>query len=77
MNFKEKRYTVWTDETAWRKTAVESGLRYGIYDNQIDNCLSTLHTKEEFGIITSLQRAREVATILNEREELNHERTIL
>jgi len=31
---KFKRYSVWTDETMWNKTAVESGLRYGVYDHK-------------------------------------------
>lgn len=28
-----KRYCTWTDETMWRKSAVESGLSYGVYDH--------------------------------------------
>jgi hypothetical protein len=62
-----KRYTTWFDETFWRKTAIESGLRFGVYDNHKEDKAYGL--EEEFGIITSSERAKEVASILNGREE--------
>jgi hypothetical protein len=62
-----KRYTTWFDETFWRKTAIESGLRFGVYDNKKGDKAYGL--EKEFGVITSSERAKEVASILNEREE--------
>lgn len=64
-----KRFTIWTDETRWKKSAVETGLVYGIYDNIINN--KTFIHEKEFGVITSYNRAEEISEILNERELLN------
>ena len=58
---KYPRYTIWTDETLWGKTAVESGLVYGVYDNLTDN---KFHP--EGVTITSAEQAREEAKKLNE-----------
>lgn len=61
-----KKYTIWTDETFWGESARNSGIVYGIYNN-VNNKKEYSH-EEEFGIITSRERALEVAKILNERE---------
>lgn len=59
-----KRYVIWIDHTLWRKTAVEAGLVYGVYDRSLD---SQIFPEKEFGVITSRERALEVAGILNDR----------
>lgn len=68
MNFSRKKFTTWTDETKWGSVAVENGLVYGVWDNELNKCVSYA-IREEFGVITTIGRAREVANILNEREE--------
>jgi hypothetical protein len=61
MKQKFKRYTIWTDETMWKKTAIESGLTYGVYDNKINDCVS----KDICGICVSRQEALDAAEKLN------------
>jgi hypothetical protein len=60
MTNKFKRYTIWVNETMWRKVAIEAGLVYGVYDNKEDK---KVHIE---GItITSRQQALEEAEKLN------------
>lgn len=66
MNFKGKRYTIWTDETLWSKTAIESGLTYGVWDNEKNDCCSR---DEQGGIITSYKDAHKIAIEMNEAIE--------
>lgn len=58
---KFKRYTIWTDEVLWGKTAVKSGLTYGVYDNKENK-----QTYPKNINITSRQQA------LDEAEKLNN-----
>jgi hypothetical protein len=58
---KFKKYTIWTDDTSWTKTARESGLTYGVYNNEIKGCES----REISGICTSRQEALDSAEKLN------------
>ena len=67
-NFKDKRYTTWTDETSWNKNAIISGLTYGVYDRKLNRSIS-YDLQEEYGIITTLERAREIAIELNNKIE--------
>lgn len=63
-NFKGKRYTTWNDETSWSKNARESGLSYGVWDNELNRSIS-YDLQEKYGIIKSFERAREIAIELN------------
>ncbi|MEX0313441.1 MAG: hypothetical protein AB3N18_04630 [Allomuricauda sp.] len=56
------RYTICTDETMWTKTAVESGLRYHVYDRAKEDNLSF---DEQGGRLTTAEAAREKADELN------------
>lgn len=61
---KFKRYTVWTDETLWSRTAVASGLTYGVYDNKENKQIYP-----DGVTITSRQQALEEAEKLNNQLE--------
>ena len=47
----------------WRKTAIESGLRYGVYDHLINDCVS----RDVCGICVSRQEALDAAEKLNSK----------
>jgi len=58
------RYTTWTDDTLWSRTAIESGLTYGVYDLENEDKCSE---EEQGGIITSYEQARLKANEMNLR----------
>ena len=61
---KFKRYTTWTDDTLWRKTAIQNGLVYGVYDHKEN---TQVYPKDV--TITSYKQACEEAAKLNDSLE--------
>lgn len=45
------RFTTWFDGMFWKRSAVESGLRFGVYDSLKGD--KAYGIEKEFGIITS------------------------
>ena len=61
----EKRYTTWRDETFWKKSAVDSGLVYGVYDNEKERKCTD---KEQGGVITSYDDALKRVNEMNKKK---------
>ena len=64
MDFNGKRYCPWTDDTLMGSAVVESGLKYGVYDNLNNRKCSD---REQGGLITSYARAFDKAVEMNEK----------
>ena len=58
------RFTIWTDETTYSAAAIESGLKYGVYDSETNE---KALVPEEYGVIKSYGRAKEVASAMNSK----------
>ena len=66
MNFLGKRYTVWHDESLQGKEASESGLSYGVYDNETNEKCTE---EKQGGIITTYEMAKDRAIKMNLEEQ--------
>lgn len=69
MNFNNKRYTYWVDETFSGEFAIQTGLVYGVYDTKLNK--KWYHPDNI--PITSRKQAIEQAILLNTFEELQNE----
>jgi hypothetical protein len=62
MDFRNKRYCPWQDDTLWGERAAKSGLLYGVYDNELNRKCTD---KEQGGLIQSKEQSVLKAVAMN------------